>query len=128
MGRQYPLSTTERRWHPVGVRRLAATAALLALFAATACAAATGSSRPTLHRAASTVTGTGFHARESVRVRVARPEGDVVRTVRTTTTGRFSAPLPAIDLCLESVTITARGATGDSARLKLPQRACPPGT
>lgn len=74
-----------------------------------------------------TVRGTHFAPHELVRVTFLGPAPRIQRRVRTTAKGAFTTSLPtAYDPCNESLTITARGATGDDARLKLPQRACPP--
>jgi hypothetical protein len=81
---------------------------------------------PTLRVSAQTVQGRHFYRHEKVRVAFAGDVRTVVR-VRTTATGSFVAPLPtAYDPCTETLVITAAGARGDDARLKLPQRACPP--
>jgi hypothetical protein len=89
--------------------------------------AASGSARtPTLSVSAQTVQGRHFYRHEKVRLTFSRDVRTVVR-VRTTATGSFVAPLPtAYDPCTEALVITAAGVRGDGARLKLPQRACPP--
>ena len=51
---------------------------------------------------------------------------DSVRRVRATPAGSFAAAVPPYDPCTGPLTIVATGARGDSARLKLPQRACSP--
>jgi hypothetical protein len=50
------------------------------------------------------------------------------RRIHSSKSGAFRAALPSSlrDACVGPLLVVARGATGDSARLKLPQRACPP--
>lgn len=76
-----------------------------------------------------TVRGRGFRAKEKVRVVVAVSGAKTVRFVRTTRAGvftvRFTTTVP-YDPCNADLVATAAGARGDSALLKLPQRACPP--
>jgi hypothetical protein len=81
---------------------------------------------PALRVAGQTVQGRQFHKREIVRVTFVF-ESRQVRRVRSSATGSFGVLLPAAyDPCNGSLTITALGALGDQARLKLPQRACLP--
>jgi hypothetical protein len=76
-----------------------------------------------------TLQGSGFRTGERVRVTVATDTAKRIAATRTTSTGSFAvriaAPLP-YDPCTSSLVATAVGARGDSATLKLPQRACPP--
>jgi hypothetical protein len=82
---------------------------------------------PRLSLASDTVRGMHFAPRELVRLSFAAGPAPLnQRRVRTNAAGAFSLALPVVvDPCVESLAITARGARGDSARLKLPQRACP---
>ena len=81
---------------------------------------------PSLHVTGQTVRGAHFAPREVVRVTILGPAPRIQRRVRTSATGTFTVPVPSFDPCTESLTIVAVGARGDDARLKLPQRACPP--
>jgi hypothetical protein len=75
------------------------------------------------------VRGEHFRARELVRVTIAYADVRKARTVRTTRLGTFDASFDValpLDRCTDSLEATAAGARGDSAREKLPQRACPP--
>ncbi len=82
---------------------------------------------PTLSVDAHGIYGRHFYRHERVRLTLVFQIREV-RSVRTTATGAFATPLPAAyDPCTESLSIAAVGAQGDTARLKLPQRACPPG-
>ena len=81
---------------------------------------------PSLHLSGNTVRGAHFAPREVVRVTFLGPAPRTQRRVRTTATGTFTVALPSFDPCTESLTILAAGVRGDDARLKLPQRACPP--
>lgn len=76
--------------------------------------------------AGSTVHGSHFHPHERVRVTVTTTSTVVMR-VRTTAVGAFAAALgTAPDPCNGAVVISAVGATGDRAQLKVMPRACPP--
>jgi hypothetical protein len=105
--------------------------ALLAL--AAAAAAVAPAARPASHTAvhatltysAGTVHGAHFARRELVRVTFLGPAPRRQRQVKTNARGRFTVQAPTVDPCVESLAVTAVGARGDSARLKLPQRACP---
>jgi hypothetical protein len=105
-----------------------AAAAAALLFAATACAASSaGGSKPTLSLSRGKVHGTHFAARELVKVTFVGPAPRTQRRVRSNASGAFAAALPtAADPCIGPLVVVARGATGDTARMKLPQRACPP--
>jgi hypothetical protein len=76
-----------------------------------------------------TLRGWGFQQRERVHVTVVAGRG-FVRTVRTTASGTFRVTFDRVffstDRCGNGWTITARGARGDAATLKLPQPECPP--
>jgi hypothetical protein len=100
--------------------------ALLGLGITGAAGSATTTRTPALRVSAQTVHGRQFYRHEKVRVAFASDVRVVVR-VRTSATGSFDTPLPtAYDPCNGPLLITALGARGDTARLKLPQRACPP--
>jgi hypothetical protein len=75
------------------------------------------------------VRGAHFRTHERVRVVAAFAEERMTRVVRSTATGGFvvlfSTRLP-FDRCSDTLVVTATGARGEEARLKLPQRACPP--
>jgi hypothetical protein len=76
-----------------------------------------------------TVRGAHFKAHERVRVTAYVAAAKYSKRVRATTVGAFkvSFDVPtAFDPCVESLRITAVGARGSDAALKLPQRACPP--
>jgi hypothetical protein len=52
-----------------------------------------------------------------------------VRTVRTTRLGTFNASFDVttpFDPCSDTLVVTATGARGDSAKIKIFPRACPP--
>jgi hypothetical protein len=76
-----------------------------------------------------TVRGVHFKPHERVRVTSHLDTSKRTKLVNATSAGtfkvRFAVPM-AIDPCLESVRVTAVGARGSEAALKLPQRACPP--
>lgn len=105
-------------------------ATLLALLLASGAASARTRSQPTLRilRSADAlvIRGSGFYARENVRVTVTATTSRV-KTVRTTSTGTFRADFGAtyIDPC-SALVIRALGARGDRALLKLPARQCIP--
>jgi hypothetical protein len=105
----------------------AAVAAAL-LFAAMACATSGASgSMPRLKLSRGSVHGSHFAPRELVRLSFSGPAPRAQRRVRVGATGRFATALPtAQDPCVSPLVVVARGASGDSARLKLPQRGCPP--
>jgi|1185.fasta_scaffold843994_1 hypothetical protein len=105
----------------------AAVAAAL-LVAAMACGASGASgSKPRLRLAHSSLRGSNFAPRELVRLSFSGPAPRAQRRVRVRVSGKFTTALPAAkDPCIGPLVVSARGATGDFARLKLPQRACPP--
>ena len=76
-----------------------------------------------------TLHGARFHVKEPVRVVVRMGGTKVTRTVRTSAAGGFTvviATAASYDPCNADLVATATGGRGDSAVLKLPQRACPP--
>lgn len=76
-----------------------------------------------------TVRGNGFHAKEKVRVTVNVGSVKQVRVVRATAAGVFTVELSNMapyDRCNDALLVRAAGTIGDTAVLKLPQRACPP--
>lgn len=96
-----------------------------AILAVCACAAVTvgvaeGVSEPRLtlvDRSPLTLVGTGFAARERVRVTVRAPSLVVTRTARAGDGGRFRASVPTLRLvgrlrCSQDVTVTVRRAHG----------------
>lgn len=89
-------------------------------------------SRPTLKASGVdplTVRGSGFRARESVRVTLKL--GSVNRAARTVSSARggftirFNLATP-YDPCTTGLILSARGSEGDGASLKLVPRECPP--
>jgi hypothetical protein len=76
-----------------------------------------------------TVQGRGFSPRERVRVTVVATRR-FVHLARATARGAFTTSFGSVDAsvdrCGTGLTVTARGATGDTARLKWPQPECPP--
>jgi hypothetical protein len=103
---------------------LAAAAALLA--AATACAASSaGAAKPALSVSRGKLHGTHFASGEMVRVTIVRPGEDASRRMRASASGTFATTLPP-GKCLGTIVVIARGSTGDSARLRLPERSCAP--
>jgi hypothetical protein len=103
--------------------------ALVALLLATA-ASAQKQSHPVLRVLRSAhvlvIRGSGFYARESVRVTL-RATASHVKLVRTTSAGTFSAGFDATsaDRC-SALVARAVGARGDRALLKAPAPECPP--
>jgi hypothetical protein len=76
-----------------------------------------------------TVRGSGFVARERVRLTLVAPDTKRVRAVRTSTRGAFTVRfglLTGYDRCKDGLRVTAVGARGDRAAAKLPQPECPP--
>ena len=75
------------------------------------------------------VRGVHFKSHERVRVTQHLDAGKRSKVVTATATGTFKVTFAvpmAIDPCLESVRVSAVGARGSDAVLKMPQRACPP--
>jgi hypothetical protein len=77
-----------------------------------------------------TVRGTHFAAHERIRIsfRTSAPLAAVV--VRATAAGTFIAAAPAgltYDRCSAPLVVSAVGASGDRALLRMPPRLCPPG-
>lgn len=76
-----------------------------------------------------TLRGRGFRAKEKVRVVVRISGAKTVSFARTTRAGAFTLQFVGTvpyDPCNADFVATAVGVRGDSAVLKLPQRACPP--
>ncbi len=75
-----------------------------------------------------TVHGAHFKARETVRLTLRSTDMKRARVLRSSLAGSFTVVYTSriVDPCLETVRITAVGARGSDAVLKLPQRACPP--
>ncbi len=109
------------------MRTLVAIAAAALMSGAPVAAGGAGATRaPTLSVTSTGMHGRHFYPRERVRMTLILQIRET-RQVRTTATGSFDLPLPAAyDRCTEALTITAVGARGDSARIKVPKRACPP--
>jgi len=100
---------------------------VVSLAAAAALAGSAQASLPRLQLKATTpfsVVGAHFGKRERVRLRV----GSIARVVRAGVTGSFVATFPSVhfDACGGGLLITAVGARGETATLKLNGRACPP--
>jgi hypothetical protein len=76
-----------------------------------------------------TVRGTHFAAHERVRVSFRTSAALPVVVVRATAAGAFTAAAPAgvpYDRCSSPLVVSAAGASGDRAVLRLPPRLCPP--
>ena len=76
-----------------------------------------------------TVRGSGFVARERVRLTLTAPGTKRTRVVRTSARGAFTVGfgLPdGFDRCKDGLLVTAVGGRGDRAGAKLPQPECPP--
>jgi hypothetical protein len=106
---------------------LGITVAALVSGAAVAAGGATPArTTPTISVTSHSIQGRHFYRRERVRLTFLFQIREA-RQVRTTASGSFDTPLPAAyDPCTEALTISAVGVQGDTARLKLPQRACAP--
>jgi hypothetical protein len=117
-------------WHTGPVKGTALAIAVSALVVALPAVAA--ESRPALRLVSSqplVVQGVHFRAHERIRVTAYVEVVKHARVVRATAAGRFKASFDLatpLDPCLESLRVTAVGARGSEAVLKLPQRACPP--
>jgi hypothetical protein len=104
---------------------------LAALAGAALVAVSPAATKPSLAMAAlqpPTVRGTHFARLERVRVGFSAGGVTATRTVRTTAAGTFVAPAPAgfaYSPCGSPLVVTAVGATGDRAALRLRQRECP---
>ena len=98
--------------------------AFAALFAALAFAVSAGASTSAAHVSVPslspfTVHGTGFHARERVRVTVLAT-GAQVKTIRATTRGRFTTTFARVSLgSCDMYTVRAKGNRGSSAILRV---------
>jgi hypothetical protein len=111
-----------------GVRVASLIAAALVI-AALAGVAPAASSRPTLRIAVElplAVGGSSFHARELVRVTAVGTFGRRSRSVRATLAGRFVVRFAGLsgDPCTLRM-VTATGAAGSRALLRLPPGVCP---
>jgi hypothetical protein len=110
-------------------RLACAVAAVLAAVAASPGTATTPGAALTLERLnPPTVRGTGFHARERVRLVLHEPSGTHRRRARAGTSGAFAATFrgAAIGRC-ESFSITATGRAGSRARVgRRAPIGCPP--
>jgi hypothetical protein len=108
--------------------RIAAAAGMVGLLVASVvlAAASGGGPSPKVTLVHNRVHGTHFAARERVTVRLASAGVRTVRQARASASGSFATQVPSRDACLGPLVVMARGATGDRAHLKLPQRACPP--
>jgi hypothetical protein len=106
-------------------------AAVLALAAAGAAAATPAPAKPRLALSGlqpAAVRGSHFAGRERVRVGFSAGGETWIRTVRTTEAGTFVAPAPedfTYSPCGSPLLVTALGARGDRATLRLAQRECP---
>ena len=109
---------------------LVLTVALLLAVSTVGPASTAPAAKPTLRLVAKSpakLRGTGFKARERVRVTLVVDETSRVRTVRATTAGAFTATfegMAATDPC-SAIGARAVGSRGSRAALKLPQRMCP---
>ena len=77
-----------------------------------------------------TVRGTHFAARERVRVSFRTAAAPRVVIAGVTAAGTFTATAPAgltYDRCSSPLVVSAAGASGDRAVLRVPPRLCPPG-
>jgi hypothetical protein len=107
-------------------------ALMLGLFlAATAYAASGSGGSSSPHRARltvdrGTVHGSRFAQGERVTIRITAAGERVTRRIQASAAGSFATQLPYHDPCLGSILVVARGASGDRASLKLPQKACAP--
>jgi hypothetical protein len=110
------------------VRRASITA-IVALLAASAAAGATHPTLRVVRMNPLVVRGSSFHPSERVRVTLRFRTTIRMRSTRTSRTGTFSVDLGAVagyDPCNDSLAVSAMGATGDRAAVKIPQRMCPP--
>ena len=76
-----------------------------------------------------TIRGTGFHAEQSVRLKVSQDGRTLVRrTIRTGVRGGFTWSFTSVTLhrCGGDVAISAQDASGRLAMAKLPLPECPP--
>lgn len=75
------------------------------------------------------VTGEKFRPVERVKVRVNAQGTSVVRTVRTSLRGTFTARFVQVsgDRCGGAISVVATAADGRLAKFRLPQFLCPPG-
>ena len=116
----------------LGVKRVACSLAIIALIGLVQAALAADTSittKPSLRlvdRSPASVTGSGFRAREHVRV-IFTSTGVWQKALRATRAGKFTAVFPAatIDRCVGFV-VVARGQRGSVATLRGMPFACPP--
>jgi hypothetical protein len=104
-------------------------AVLAALVVAGLASASTRPSLRVLRTDPITVRGTHFRARERVRVTLRYATTRKTRTVRTSSTGAFTAALdtPAtLDPCTDGFSVVAVGGSGERAVVKFVPRECPP--
>jgi hypothetical protein len=102
----------------------------LAVLLAVAASAEAGSSRARLYVVGASplvVTGSGFRASERVRLTASSAGDQEVRWLRATRVGGFRTVFGDLDFdrC-GGLLVTASGARGSRASLKLPQLLCPP--
>ena len=93
--------------------------------------AAAQAARPTLRLVSlspTTVAGVHFQGKERVRVRLRTNDRSATRHVVATRLGKFVVTFGSkpFDPCNSSLSVTAVGARGSRAAVKLPQRECPP--
>jgi hypothetical protein len=133
-----PIALPQSRFHNAPGRQNLVVRPVAVVLAALAGAALLGSAaanpvarKPSLAMAAlrpPTVRGAHFARLERVRVGFSAGGNVATRTVRTTRSGNFVAPAPAgfaYSPCGSPLVVTAVGATGDRATLRLRQRECP---
>lgn len=125
-GKSLDRRTTVRR----GVRFLLLLAAILGAVSLVASANATARARV---KVADTqpvkIAGRGFQVREQVRLVVRFSGYRIVRSLRASRIGTFTAVVagaPAFDPCNGTLAVTAIGSGGSRATAKFPQRQCPP--
>jgi hypothetical protein len=109
------------------LKALAAIAALIFVAAAPAAQTRRASLRLVSARPL-VVRGVAFRSDERVRVVVRLAKRTWRKTAQTSDAGSFRASFPAVpfDPCNADFSVTAVGARGDRAALKLPPRECPP--
>jgi|SRR5947209_19069117 len=107
------------------MRRLIGIAGATLALAASAAAPAATHAKPVLRVAGVTVIGTHFKARERVKITFSATRKHILY-VRTTSAGFFSTPLGPYDSCRVGYTITAVGAAGDRAVMRVEKRNCLP--
>ena len=109
------------------MRTVLVTAATALLVAGTACAATgAGDVKPALRVRSAVVHGSHFRGREVVRISVVRAGERTQKLVQASSSGTFVMALRPQGKCTGTVTVLARGSSGDTARLVLRQPACGP--